>query len=85
MHYVEAGGKRLRAVLPSLVGEAAGKHNGGHYDLGAAIEMPLEKSRQGRMEEREAAEPRSETEAEESSVVWTREAPVVEEVEFLAG
>jgi geranylgeranyl diphosphate synthase type I len=39
LHYIDAGGKRLRAVLPSLVGEAAGTHHGGHYDLGAAIEI----------------------------------------------
>merc|ERR1719207_420251 len=39
MHLIDGGGKRLRAVLPSLVGEAAGQHNQGHYDLGAAIEI----------------------------------------------
>jgi geranylgeranyl diphosphate synthase type I len=39
MHLIDGGGKRLRAVLPSLVGEAAGGHSGGHYDLGAAIEI----------------------------------------------
>ena len=39
MHLIEGGGKRLRAVLPSLVGEAVGTHHKGHHDLGAAIEI----------------------------------------------
>lgn len=39
MHLIEGGGKRLRAVLPSLVGEAVGYHHAGHHDLGAAIEI----------------------------------------------
>ena len=39
MHLIEGGGKRLRAVLPSLVGEAVGNHHSGHHDLGAAIEI----------------------------------------------
>ena len=39
MHLIEGGGKRLRAVLPSLVGEAVGIHHKGHHDLGAAIEI----------------------------------------------
>ncbi len=39
MHLIEGGGKRLRAVLPSLVGEAVGSHHKGHHDLGAAIEI----------------------------------------------
>ena len=39
MHLIEGGGKRLRAVLPSLVGEAVGYHHTGHHDLGAAIEI----------------------------------------------
>jgi geranylgeranyl diphosphate synthase type I len=39
MHLIEGGGKRLRAVLPSLVGEAVGSHHNGHHDLGAAIEI----------------------------------------------
>jgi len=39
MHLIEGGGKRLRAVLPSLVGEAVGHHHNGHHDLGAAIEI----------------------------------------------
>jgi geranylgeranyl diphosphate synthase type I len=38
-HLIDGGGKRLRAVLPSLVGEACGKHHEGHHDLGAAIEI----------------------------------------------
>jgi len=38
-HLFLGGGKRLRAVLPSLVAEAVGKHDDGLYDLGAAIEI----------------------------------------------
>ena len=39
MHLIEGGGKRLRAVLPSLVGEAVGTHHKGHHDLEPAIEI----------------------------------------------
>jgi geranylgeranyl diphosphate synthase type I len=38
-HLFLGGGKRLRAVLPSLVAEAIGNHDDGLYDLGAAIEI----------------------------------------------
>ncbi len=35
----KGGGKRLRAILPRLVGEAIGDANEGHYTLGASIEI----------------------------------------------
>ena len=35
----KGGGKRLRAILPRLVGEAVGGANDGHYTLGASIEI----------------------------------------------
>ena len=38
-HLFKGGGKRLRAILPRLVGEAVGKANDGHYTLGASIEI----------------------------------------------
>ena len=38
-HLFLGGGKRLRAVLPSIVAEAVGEHDLGLYDLGAAIEI----------------------------------------------
>ena len=38
-HLFKGGGKRLRAILPRLVGEAVGKANEGHYTLGASIEI----------------------------------------------
>ena len=38
-HLFKGGGKRLRAILPRLVGEAVGVANDGHYTLGASIEI----------------------------------------------
>ena len=38
-HLFKGGGKRLRAILPRLVGEAVGGANEGHYTLGASIEI----------------------------------------------
>ncbi len=38
-HLFKGGGKRLRAILPRLVGEAVGNPNDGHYTLGASIEI----------------------------------------------
>ena len=38
-HLFTGGGKRLRAILPRLVGEAAGDAHEGHYTLGACIEI----------------------------------------------
>jgi geranylgeranyl diphosphate synthase type I len=38
-HLFTGGGKRLRAILPRLVGEAVGDANNGHYTLGACIEI----------------------------------------------
>ena len=38
-HLFSGGGKRLRAILPRLVGEAIGNANNGHYTLGACIEI----------------------------------------------
>ena len=38
-HLFKGGGKRLRAILPRLVGEALGGANDGHYTLGASIEI----------------------------------------------
>ena len=38
-HLFKGGGKRLRAILPRLVGEAVGDANEGHYTLGASIEI----------------------------------------------
>ena len=38
-HLFTGGGKRLRAMLPMLVGEAIGKGHEGHYVLGACIEI----------------------------------------------
>ena len=38
-HLFKGGGKRLRAILPRLVGEAIGGANEGHYTLGASIEI----------------------------------------------
>ncbi len=38
-HLFRGGGKRLRAILPRLVGEAVGDANDGHYTLGASIEI----------------------------------------------
>ncbi len=38
-HLFTGGGKRLRATLPRLVGEAVGKAHEGHYTLGASIEI----------------------------------------------
>lgn len=38
-HLFSGGGKRLRAILPRLVGEAIGDANDGHYTLGACIEI----------------------------------------------
>jgi len=38
-HLFRGGGKRLRAILPRLVGEAVGGANDGHYTLGASIEI----------------------------------------------
>lgn len=38
-HLFTGGGKRLRATLPRLVGEAVGNAHEGHYTLGASIEI----------------------------------------------
>ena len=38
-HLFTGGGKRLRATLPRLVGEAVGEAHEGHYTLGASIEI----------------------------------------------
>ena len=38
-HLFKGGGKRLRATLPRLVGEAVGEAHEGHYTLGASIEI----------------------------------------------
>jgi geranylgeranyl diphosphate synthase type I len=38
-HLFTGGGKRLRAILPRLVGEATGEAHEGHYTLGACIEI----------------------------------------------
>ena len=38
-HLFSGGGKRLRAILPYLVGEAVGEVHDGHYTLGACIEI----------------------------------------------
>jgi len=38
-HLFTGGGKRLRATLPRLVGEAVGTAHEGHYTLGASIEI----------------------------------------------
>ncbi|MEC7708522.1 MAG: isopentenyl-diphosphate delta-isomerase [Candidatus Thermoplasmatota archaeon] len=38
-HLFKGGGKRLRAILPRLVGEAVNGANEGHYTLGASIEI----------------------------------------------
>ncbi len=39
MHLIEGGGKRLRSIMPFLVGDACGGASEAHYDLGAAIEI----------------------------------------------
>ena len=38
-HLFTGGGKRLRAILPKLVGDAVGSSNPGHNTLGASIEI----------------------------------------------
>ena len=38
-HLFKGGGKRLRAILPYLVGDAVGTVHEGHYTLGACIEI----------------------------------------------
>ena len=38
-HLFAGGGKRLRAIMPRLVGEAVGNGHQGHYTLGACIEI----------------------------------------------
>jgi len=38
-HLFAGGGKRLRAILPRLVGDAVGHGHEGHYTLGACIEI----------------------------------------------
>ena len=38
-HLFAGGGKRYRAILPRLVGEATGKAHEGHYTLGSSIEI----------------------------------------------
>jgi len=38
-HLFTGGGKRLRAILPRLVGDAVGEGHEGHYTLGACIEI----------------------------------------------
>ena len=38
-HLFTGGGKRLRAILPRLVGDAVGNGHQGHYTLGACIEI----------------------------------------------
>ncbi|RZD47712.1 MAG: hypothetical protein CXT68_03185 [Methanobacteriota archaeon] len=39
LHLIEGGGKRLRATLPRIVGEALGNAHEGHDDIGAALEV----------------------------------------------
>ena len=39
LHLIEGGGKRLRATLPRIVGEALGNAHEGHDDVGAALEV----------------------------------------------
>ena len=38
-HLFSGGGKRLRAIIPRLVGDAVGEGHDGHYTLGACIEI----------------------------------------------
>ena len=38
-HLFAGGGKRYRAILPRLVGEATGEAHNGHYTLGSSIEI----------------------------------------------
>ena len=38
-HLFTGGGKRLRAIMPRLVGDAVGNGHQGHYTLGACIEI----------------------------------------------
>ena len=38
-HLFNGGGKRFRAILPRLVGEATGSAHEGHYTLGSSIEI----------------------------------------------
>ena len=38
-HLFSGGGKRYRAILPRLVGEATGNAHEGHYTLGSSIEI----------------------------------------------
>lgn len=38
-HLFTGGGKRLRAIMPRLVGDAVGNGHEGHYTLGACIEI----------------------------------------------
>ena len=38
-HLFAGGGKRLRAIIPRLVGDAVGESHEGHYTLGACIEI----------------------------------------------
>jgi geranylgeranyl diphosphate synthase type I len=38
-HLFTGGGKRFRAILPRLVGEATGSAHEGHYTLGSSIEI----------------------------------------------
>jgi geranylgeranyl diphosphate synthase type I len=38
-HLFTGGGKRLRAIMPRLVGDAVGNGHAGHYTLGACIEI----------------------------------------------
>ena len=38
-HLFTGGGKRLRAIMPRLVGDAVGYGHEGHYTLGACIEI----------------------------------------------
>ncbi len=38
-HLLEAGGKRLRATIPWLVGHATGGAHNGHVELGATLEL----------------------------------------------
>ena len=39
LHLLEAGGKRLRATIPWLVGHAMGDAHKGHIELGATLEL----------------------------------------------
>jgi len=39
LHLIDGGGKRLRATLPRIVGEALGNAHEGHDDVGAALEV----------------------------------------------